>query len=80
MDRMRIVQLNEPITTEGVRVTFLDPNHCPGAAMILFEVPGRRPVLHSGDCRCGWDLKRMHCTQQRSVDEKMSCSMTKPLC
>ena len=54
MDRMRIVQLNEPIYTEGVRVTFLDANHCPGAAMILFEVPGRRPVLHSGDCRCGW--------------------------
>ena len=32
-------------------MTFLDANHCPGAAMILFEPPGRPPVLHSGDFR-----------------------------
>jgi len=36
---------------ERVRVTFLDANHCPGAAMLLFEPPGRRPTLHTGDCR-----------------------------
>ena len=39
------------VQVEGVRVTFLDANHCPGAAMILFEPPGRPPVLHSGDFR-----------------------------
>lgn len=48
---IRSVPLNSPITVEGVRVTFLDANHCPGAVMILFEPPGRRPVLHTGDCR-----------------------------
>ena len=47
----RTVPLNSPITVEGARVTFLDANHCPGAAMILFEPPGRRPVLHTGACR-----------------------------
>lgn len=40
--------LNSPILVEGVRVTFLDANHCPGAVMILFEPPGCRPVLHTG--------------------------------
>jgi len=27
-----------------------------GAAMILFEVPGHAPVLHTGDFRSGWLL------------------------
>lgn len=48
---IREVPLQSPILVEGVRVTFLDANHCPGAVMILFEPPGRRPVLHTGDCR-----------------------------
>eukprot|EP00887_Chlorella_sp_A99_P008123 scaffold12.g8123.t1 len=50
-DRLRPHALNAPFTVDGVRVTFLDANHCPGAAMVLFEPPGRRPVLHTGDCR-----------------------------
>ena len=33
-------------------MTFVDANHCPGAAMILFEPVGKAPVLHTGDFRC----------------------------
>ena len=51
MDRIKVVQLNEPFIVEGVKVTFIDANHCPGSAMVLFQVLGRRPVLHTGDCR-----------------------------
>jgi len=53
MNRIRVVELRQPVVVEGVRVTFLDANHCPGSVMILFQVPGRRPVLHCGDCRFG---------------------------
>ncbi|KAK2078104.1 hypothetical protein QBZ16_003972 [Prototheca wickerhamii] len=46
--------LDEPFELDGTRITFVDANHCPGAAMIVFEATGpghRRPVLHTGDCR-----------------------------
>jgi DNA cross-link repair 1A protein len=48
---IREVAIGSSITIEGTRVTFLPANHCPGAAMVLFECPGRLPLLHSGDCR-----------------------------
>ena len=51
MNRLKIMKLNEPIIVEGVTVTYVEANHCPGSAMILFQVPGKRPVLHTGDCR-----------------------------
>lgn len=32
----------------GVRLTFIDANHCPGAAMVIAEPVGKPPVLHTG--------------------------------
>ena len=51
LDRLVVYGLNAPAVVDGVRVTFLEANHCPGAAMILFEPPGRTSVLHTGDSR-----------------------------
>ena len=49
---LREVALGSSTVVEGCRVTFLDANHCPGAAMLLFEPPGCAvPVLHTGDAR-----------------------------
>jgi hypothetical protein len=84
----REVPLNSPITVEGVRVTFLEANHCPGAVMMLFEPPGRRPVLHTGwagGCSCGWDLRGVVgcsppcCMQARGGMENVGLSDPRPL-
>jgi DNA ligase-1 len=34
-----------------VAVTFIDANHCPGAAQVLFELPDGRRYIHCGDMR-----------------------------
>jgi hypothetical protein len=36
---LRPVPLNTPTVVAGVKLTLLDAHHCPGAAMVLFEVP-----------------------------------------
>ena len=48
--------LNVRVEVDGAHVTALPANHCPGAVMLLFEVPragGGPPhvILHTGDCR-----------------------------
>ncbi len=51
VDRIRALKLHVPYVIDGVTLTLVDANHCPGAAMIVAEAPGRPPVLHCGDCR-----------------------------
>ena len=36
--------MNIPVYVENARVTFIDANHCPGAAIILFEVFNFHPL------------------------------------
>ena len=57
-ERLRPHPLGVPFVVNGVRCTFVDAHHCPGSAMVLFEPPGRRPVLHTGDCRCCAEMRR----------------------
>lgn len=54
-----VIPLNEPFWLEGVRITALCANHCPGACMLLFQSPIDSPngsqkfrsILHTGDFR-----------------------------
>ncbi|KAL3148139.1 hypothetical protein ABBQ38_014420 [Trebouxia sp. C0009 RCD-2024] len=64
MGRLQVVPLHSPVEVAGVTVTFVDAHHCPGAVMILFEAPGKLPLLHTGDCRCHTGMQEEECLQR----------------
>ncbi|KAJ6837502.1 DNA cross-link repair protein SNM1 [Iris pallida] len=45
------LELGEENVIEGVKVTLLEANHCPGAALIHFRLKDGRCYLHTGDFR-----------------------------
>ncbi|KAG2493449.1 hypothetical protein HYH03_008267 [Edaphochlamys debaryana] len=51
---VRPLDVGVPVLVEGVRVTPLDANHCPGSLMLLFEVPlGTGPGAGAGALEAG---------------------------
>ena len=57
--RFVVLPLDEPtrVVALGVVVTALDANHCPGAAMLLFDDGPSAAVLHTGDFRASVALR-----------------------
>lgn len=45
------VPMDRPVIVSDVEVTFMDANHCPGAAIILFRLKNGKVYLHTGDFR-----------------------------
>eukprot|EP00879_Flechtneria_rotunda_P031977 GHRR01035117.1.p1 GENE.GHRR01035117.1~~GHRR01035117.1.p1 ORF type:complete len:160 (+),score=43.34 GHRR01035117.1:128-607(+) len=43
--------LDSPQCIDGVQVTLVDANHCPGAVQFLFELPDGQCYIHCGDMR-----------------------------
>ena len=48
---LRPCPVGEAFVVQGVSVTFVDANHCPGAVLLLFELPCGRKIVHCGDMR-----------------------------
>ncbi|QDZ20400.1 DNA cross-link repair protein [Chloropicon primus] len=73
LEAIYVLELGKPCAIQGVKVTALDANHCPGACMFLFEPAGQTPTLHTGDARLVGDkMKRM----QTLSRVKGNCTLT----
>ncbi|XP_063541286.1 uncharacterized protein LOC134750116 [Cydia strobilella] len=48
---IHVLNLEETTRIEGVEVTAVDANHCPGAVMLFFYLPNGMTILHTGDFR-----------------------------
>ena len=62
------VEYNESIDLLGAKVTFLDAHHCPGAAILLFELANGLNYLHTGDMRYHPKMKTYPALKGRAID------------
>ncbi|KAL9660695.1 hypothetical protein QQ045_025512 [Rhodiola kirilowii] len=53
---------------EDVKVTFLEANHCPGAALIHFSLPNGKRFLHTGDFRASRMMQSYPLILNQKVD------------
>jgi len=65
---VRRVKIGETVTIKGAHVTFMDANHCPGAAILLFQLDGGLTHLHTGDLRYCPAMKRYPALQGVKID------------
>ncbi|GAB5036649.1 dna cross-link repair 1a protein [Nannochloropsis oceanica] len=55
---VHMLPMERPTTIEGVEVTLLDANHCPGAVMLVFHLKrANKTILHTGDFRASDGLR-----------------------
>ncbi|XP_051137492.1 uncharacterized protein LOC127255796 isoform X2 [Andrographis paniculata] len=66
-DKIQVLPLNQKINIAGIDVTCFDANHCPGAIIILFELPSGKHVLHTGDFRFCKEMKNLSMLQTHPI-------------
>ncbi|KAI6700907.1 hypothetical protein NL676_015231 [Syzygium grande] len=65
---IRPLELNEEHIIGGVRVTLLEANHCPGAALIHFHLSNGQRYLHTGDFRASKLMQTYPLLAKQQVD------------
>lgn len=62
------LEFNEEHVIDGVKVTLLEANHCPGAALIHFNLPNGQRYLHTGDFRACKLMQAYHLLVNQRVN------------
>ncbi|KAH8929267.1 DRMBL-domain-containing protein [Atractiella rhizophila] len=78
---VKALPMNETVTVEGIKVTLLDANHCPGSVLFLFEGPHTNPsspwskqpnrifrYLHCGDFRASPEHLEHEAIKGKKID------------
>lgn len=63
------VEIGDTIAIPGAKVTFLDANHCPGAALLLFQLDNGLVHLHTGDMRYHPRMKTYEALRTVKIDK-----------
>nr|XP_007161798.1 hypothetical protein PHAVU_001G099000g [Phaseolus vulgaris]ESW33792.1 hypothetical protein PHAVU_001G099000g [Phaseolus vulgaris] len=62
------LEFNTEHLIDGVKVTLLEANHCPGAALIHFSLPNDQCYLHTGDFRACKAMQAYHLLVNQRVN------------
>jgi DNA cross-link repair 1A protein len=62
------LELDTEYVIEGVTVTLLEANHCPGAALIHFRLSDGKTCLHTGDFRASKTMQSHPLLQRGRVN------------
>ncbi|PNF41447.1 hypothetical protein B7P43_G13785 [Cryptotermes secundus] len=66
---LHVLELDNPQKINGVLVTALDANHCPGSVMFLFQLQDGRNFLHVGDFRADPKMESYPCFWNLTIDK-----------